>query len=119
MGTTQPIPAAVLDLLKARWKPDSTRFENVWEDERRRSDPSFYIYYDRPHADGIQTFTPSEIRQLVQANVLDRLVKQNATSMAVNEHAEHALSDFCGEVYAAWAKFQDRLEAISTARAGA
>ena len=36
-------------------------------------------------------------------------------SIVINEHSRHAMSNFCEEVYDAWAKYLDRLKQIECA----
>lgn len=108
--TTKAIPASVLALLKHQWKeadPRYSAFDSVFtdaNDRTRQSDPSYY--HIRPgeeiEHDG-DVFTHVEATELVKEGVFSCLAKvqQDGGSVTINEHAQHALTDFCSEVYSA------------------
>lgn len=67
-----------------------------------------------PHKAG---FTHAEIAVLSRAGILDGLCRVSDQSISLNEHASHALADFCRETYEAWGRCQERLSAARTALA--
>jgi hypothetical protein len=60
---------------------------------------------------------------LMKEGVLRGFARQDRDgAIAINENAMHALQEFCHHTYAAWAKFQSKLETVERlhkSRAGA
>ncbi len=112
------IPASVLALLKHQWvKPDgysahAAVFERYPD---RRSRPAYYVYRKGTDFNGWGNVTHAEAVWLVRDNVFPGLMLDDGRGISVNEHAQHALDDFCRDVYGAWAKFQARLLEIQIA----
>jgi hypothetical protein len=110
MSMLKPIPRGLLSALAELWKEPKGHcaFEAAFEG-CRRNDPSYYLH----RADGsdhrVSDFTYDEIADLSRAGILDGLHEDHGTGIAVNEHAEHALADFCRETYEAWRRCQERL----------
>lgn len=115
--TDKAIPASVLAVLKHRWKdadPRCSSFEFVFndkDDRRRRSDPSYYhIRPGKKVETDFDVLTHDEAAQLVKDGAFGSLAKmQDGGGVVINEHAQHALTDFCSEVYSAWSKYQRRI----------
>lgn len=106
-----PIPKSVLALLAERWKTDyTTSFESVFYSYPvRRVDPSFYFFREESPDQDVNGLTQSEVEKLVSDGVFGGEAIPNSGFIAVNEHAQHALLDFCQEVYSGWDKYQRRL----------
>lgn len=106
------IPKALLDLMLHEWKREKTysAFESNFEADRIQ-DPSFYAHLK----DGSESFasplTIEDVEALINSGVLDGLHIDHKTSIAVNEHAEHAITDFASDVYKSWDRLQARLTA--------
>lgn len=123
--TMKPIPKSLLNLLADVWKPateaNGRAFDQVFEQQDRRRDPSFYFNYEgsRKGFDAYLSFKESAalIRDGVFCPPLAALY--TATSgerqTSTNEHAQHAVIDFCEEVYAAWQTLQNRLDQVAQA----
>jgi hypothetical protein len=62
---------------------------------------------DRSPRNGL---TWSEARALIDDGVIANDWVGTRAAIAITEHEQHALCDFCSEVYAAWERFQTRLE---------
>jgi hypothetical protein len=74
---------------------------------RRQIDPSYCnILPDGPEWFGI---SHPEAQALLRDAVFDGVAEDQGNCITINEHAVHALDDFWCEVYAAWAKYLDRL----------
>ncbi|MES0125893.1 hypothetical protein NKL05_27895 [Mesorhizobium sp. C420B] len=106
---TDAIPTPILDMLKEEWRKadDSPAFDYPFQ--RRANDPSFYAYRrDDPKHDnnGVRT---EEVSKLAKLPMFDGLIRETKEGFSFNEHAQHALTDFCSEVYTAWAKCAERL----------
>lgn len=107
---TQPIPAAVLRLLVQAWQRTNgvSEFEAGFSVAR----PSNERYVHAAKSDNPESaFTFAEVEDLHASGIFDGLSHGTECLVAVNVHAEHALADFCSEVYEAWDRLQDRLEA--------
>lgn len=107
---SQPIPPAILQLLQQAWQ----RTGGVSEFEQGFAEPaSALACYEHSGAGACpdSAFTDHEIGELLDAGVFAGLTRDTQQSRAVNIHAEHALADFCAEVYDAWDRLQGRLEA--------
>lgn len=112
------IPNSVLNVLKAVWKRSEgySSFESVFNSERdeRRRKPSYYSISKGKEIEyeNWDVLTHKEAVELVRDNVFDALAIENAEDVVINEHAQHAFTDFCSEVYDSWHKFRNRLDQI-------
>lgn len=107
---TQPIPVQVLQLLKQAWQRPNGVSEFEAGFTATKPSAERYVHVDqRDNPDS--AFRHDEIDDLVASGVFEGLVTAIGGGVAVNVHAEHALADFCSEVYEAWDRLQDRLEA--------
>jgi len=109
---TDAIPAPILEMLKEQWRQsdDSSAFDYPFE--KRPADPSFYAYRRedlKQDNNGVRT---EEVAELAKLPFFEGLIQQTPNGFTFNEHAQHALMDFCSEVYFAWAKFNQRLERV-------
>lgn len=121
--TQKAIPASVLAILKHCWKeadPNYSSFDAVFNgraDKGRRDDPSYY--HIRPGAKReteFDVFDHTEAVRLVHEEVFGTMAEvQDGGRVVVNEHVQHALTDFCGEVYSAWEKYLRRIEQVENA----
>lgn len=115
---TKPvIPAAVLALLKQRWQPTQegfSVFDNVWEGRDRKEYPSWYFY--REGSDGAGCLSFEEAKGLLAVPELAPMLKGQKDTVSVNEHLDHAISDFCSQVYDAFDAFLERAEQIKKAQ---
>jgi hypothetical protein len=101
------IPRSVLNLLGVRWRPTVGGFDE--HRCERRAHPSRYIH--RPERSApLNGLRHSEVRALVADRVLTNDWRGNGDAIAINEHEQHALCDFCSEVYDAWDRLQTRIE---------
>ena len=112
-----PIPAAVLAVLKHKWivQAGDTAHQAVFESrgEQRQCDPSIYHYTAARTTRTPNRYTYSEIKALCDASVFGSLSNASRDGrVAVNEHMQHALEDFCRETYEAWARFEGRRQDI-------
>jgi hypothetical protein len=86
----------------------------------RARDPSFY-FASEGEPSAIDTLRFEEVTELLRDGVLSpataavRRRPSGARYTATNEHAQHAIYDFCEAVYAAWDQLQQRLKAIEQA----
>lgn len=119
----EKIPASVLAVLKHKWVVTEgySAFDSVFndrEDEERRRDPSYYHIRTGKKIDfAFDQFTHAEAKSLVMEGVFGALAVSRDGGVVINEHAQHALTDFCSEVYAAWGKYQRRLAEVEKAGA--
>lgn len=120
--TNGPIPSAVLELLRQRWKPTEegySSFESQWNErensKERQSRPSFYIYQKSTgdSANGFQALKLAEVKALAKLDAFAPMILEKSESYAVNEHLEHAIADFCSQVYDAFDQLQQRAEEIA------
>ena len=119
----EPIPESVQVLLRNTWKhPDSlgfsvfrSNFEGKENAERRR-DPSYYhIRLAEPDEPGIASISGKEALDLHAERVYGALSTSQNTTVSVNEHAHHALLEFCEQVSKAWSDYRDRVAAVEAA----
>ncbi len=112
--TDKPIPPSVLALLNETWKdadPRNSAFELVFGPENKRGrirHPSYY-FIRRHHEHRPYALRYDEAASLCASGALGSAAKATDGIVVINEHAQHALFDFCSEVYAAWGKYQKRL----------
>ena len=107
------IPRSLIDLLGQRWQAPSSYssfHSNFSDNDRdRQARPSRYIH--RPDTSRyVNGLKHAEVRALVADGVLTNDWRGHGDAIAINEHQQHALCDFCSEVYDAWDKFQARAE---------
>ena len=112
---SQPIPEALLQLLSQAWQ----RTGGVSEFEQGLACAASQ-HREYSHADTEENansaFSYREIESLRAAGLLDGLARGPSGALTVgvqlvDVHAEHAIADFCAEVYDAWDRLQRRLEA--------
>jgi hypothetical protein len=116
----EAIPASVLAVLKHRWKgadPHYSSFESVFNDKDnkgRRSDPSYYhISAGKKVETNFDVLSHTEAVKLVREGAFGSLAKvQDNNAVTINEHAQHAMTDFFSEVYSAWEKYQRRIAEV-------
>jgi hypothetical protein len=114
------IPTSVLRLLKHQWKPgdSDSSFDSVFndaQDKKRRKRPSYYhIRQGRKIENEFDVFTYEEACQLVREGSFGPLAVLRDENVTINEHAQHAMADFCSEVYSAWAKYKHRISEVET-----
>ncbi len=70
----------------------------------------------RPLAGGTLAFGATQV--LSNCSAFAGLKKEQFGFVQVNEFPEYAVSEFCGEVYAAWDKLQARLEVVRNWKPG-
>src|SRR5271165_3329564 len=114
---SKPIPISVLEVLKHEWRAADqaySSFDGVFndkDDRGRRTNPSYYhIGVGKKVETNFDVFSHAEASNLVKDGAFASLAKvQDDKSVTINEHAQHAMTDFCSEVYSAWQKYQRRL----------
>jgi hypothetical protein len=121
----KPIPKSLLSLLSEPWQPAAgitgSAFQAVFDETDRRRDPSFYFAYEASRSDGADMLHFAEVVALLRDKVLtaDMATVANPVSgprqTVTNEHAQHAIIDFCEATYAAWETLQRRLDQIASA----
>jgi hypothetical protein len=113
------IPPAILKMLgENEWIPTEghSLFEQVWGDgaddyhRERQRDPAFYYFLKRDLADDNNGVSGKEVEALSSLALFKGLIDAQPEHFAFNEHAQHALTDFCSEVYDAYRKLQARLQ---------
>ena len=116
MKDFKAIPPSVLQVLGEQWKPADAQsvFERILNEyPDRRSDPSFYhIHTGQEIESDFDEYTHAEVVQLVDEGAFGALAISRPKAVSINEHAKHALSEFCREVYAAWEKYKSRIAEI-------
>lgn len=113
MSERQEIPDGVAKLLRHPWSSADGRsaFEVVREIAKERwRDPSFY--FSRKDHGPANALDYEDMAGLVAVPELSGLVGDRGDHCVMNEHAEHALSDFCSAVYDEWEKCRSRLAEI-------
>jgi hypothetical protein len=130
------IPPSVLALLRHRWRTNDdgySAFDSVFHgvhdhgDERsidaaaeakrqehqrqRQMDPSYYNF--AAYMDGVDPdhpFASAEAIALMRDAVFERVAEDWGDGrVMINEHAVHAMQDFCSAVYTEWVKCLDRI----------
>ena len=116
-----PIPDSVLAVAGQAWVDpwSGGQFEDVFDGEsrqarERRLDPSWYVDYGEGHRDdnGAVMFSNAEMTTIFKSGALRGFAGKDGSTLLVNEHAMHALEDFCRETSRAWRKFNARLDRI-------
>lgn len=74
---------------------------------RRQSDPSFYYYRVGAVVEdpARQSMSHKEAAALLRDRVYGSAAADVRDCIAVNEHAQHALEDFCRSTYGAWVTY--------------
>ena len=115
------IPKSVLALLRHPWKddePDYSAFESVFiglADEgsqyrrQRQIDPSYYFISQSGAPVHVADVTYAEADALHREQAFGDFSRNTGGHVTVNEHAMHALNDFCRAVYVAWRTYRERL----------
>lgn len=111
MNRPDHIPPSVRELLRHEWQHDAkySAFETSARRGDRLDDPSYYHFRPSDQADGIGAFSYQEVVKLAE----DGFAKADDKHATMNEHIAHALSDFLGEVSAAWKKCKQRIDDVS------
>jgi hypothetical protein len=95
----QPIPAVLPSMLETPWEPSNHSacdlVFNDREDTGRRTNPSHYIHRADEGKEHNNGMTYAEAKGLVKSGALGRLIKDHGTHISINEHAQHAICDFC------------------------
>jgi hypothetical protein len=113
------IPPAILKMLgdnECRPTEGHSLFDQVWGDEanghhrERQRDPSFSYFLKRDLAENNNGVSGKEVEALSGLAMFKGLIDAQPEHFAFNEHAQHALTDFCSEVYDAYRKLQERLQ---------
>lgn len=63
----------------------------------------------RPLQHALPSLVSKNAKLLARDDLLGGLMVKCPETNVINEHAHHALADFCSAVYGAWAKFGERL----------
>lgn len=115
------LPAAVAKLLPQLlpWRAndigDRSMFEWVRETCPKRW-PFGKWYGHSPEFQIDDGLTCAEVTALHEAGVFGPHSRATQSGCAVHEHAEHAFSDFLGDVTKAWEKYQSRLAELPPPR---
>ena len=121
---SKTIPNSVLDVLKNEWQaadPAYSAFDQVFNDktdkQSRKAHPSYYYIREGKEVEtNLDVLSHAEALKLVNDGAFASLAKvQDDKSVTINEHAQHAMIDFCSEVYSAWHRYQRRLVQIQAA----
>lgn len=115
---TETIPPSVLTLLRQKWvEPDGyvafDIFDHPMQPDRQR-DPSYYFIHRGLRSD-VAPLTHPEAVALVREGVFGSTAVDDGDCVVINEHSQHALEDFCRDVYAAWNLYQSRLRRVRAA----
>ena len=108
---SRAIPQALLDLLSHAWQRTGGFSEFEQSFEARRVPWERYEHVAGETNLG-SAFTSEEIDGLAESGVLNGLAHSRDGGVQVITHAEHAVADFCAEVYEAWDRLTARLEMI-------
>lgn len=113
------ISAAVLNVLKTPWRPETFSLftENFTEECRdRRTQPSYYFHRTKGNlSEDVCGLRAGDVLGLHKEGEFGSLSKRDGDTVVLNEHAQHAFIDFCTETYAAWHRYQERLVEIEKA----
>lgn len=102
-------------MLEQQWRtPDGYySFEAVWSNGNdRQRYPSFYHYYNRSMDEDNNGLRGKEVEQLADLPQFAGLIFHNSNGLGINEHAQHALVEFCEKVYELYGELQTRLELV-------
>lgn len=112
MTTTNKIPPVILKILANEWCPLKGYSSFDMTMKMRPHDPSYYCFYKNSPYEINYSFTNKEAILLTELPMLEGLIFEYEKHIALNEHAQHALSDFCSEVYDCYRKLQKRIKSI-------
>lgn len=114
------IPGSVIALLKHQWQTSNgySAFE-ANADHGRLRDPSFYAYRKDQDLDPEMDLSYQEVRRLARDDQFSQHITGNGDTLMINEHVQHALADFCRDVYDAWSKCTARIDKVPTRKPGA
>jgi len=118
------IPPAILKMLADnQWRPTEgySAFDSVWNTDpdfpelaehtkERQRDPSFYHFRRDNLAEDNNGVSGKEVEALSALDMFEGLIGAYPDGFSFNEHAQHALADFCCEVYDAYRKLKERLQ---------
>jgi hypothetical protein len=111
----QRIPVSVLALLKDPWVTSKmSAFEGTFQpngSERERIYEPAHYFVHHEHI-GANDVTYAEASRLLAENVFGSMAVRDGETIIINEHAKHALDDFCRATAAAWAVYRERLALI-------
>lgn len=105
------IPKGVRELLRHKWRMPGNA--SIFDDNAhgaRLADPSYY--FARPGGDPPHALDYEDVQGLIAEPMFEGLARQGNGVTSMNEHAEHALIEFCEAVYEAWVKCEKRLESL-------
>lgn len=109
---TDTMPKPILAMLEEVWKETDGFSIYQHNRERKGKNASVYLYSkDEPDHDnnGVRTH---EVASMADLPAFNGLIKKNSKGFAFNEHAQHALTEFCSDVYEAWRKCSKRLDEV-------
>ena|SRR5438105_5059844 len=119
MPNSEPtaIPKSVMRLLESLewkdcdpWDGDLTGFMVGYFQGLHRE---HLITSDHGAAPSRPSLSHAEAVDLMKEGVLRGFARQDQDgAIAINENAMHALQEFCHQTYAAWARFQGKLETV-------
>lgn len=103
------IPDSVLALLRVHWRQGGSVFESVPRGPDNRTSRGTYFIRKGFKPNQVVPLTWDETRKLIADRVLAETIRSKGV-IGFDKYHALALYDFCGEVYAAWDKFQSRLK---------
>ena len=113
MPSLPTIPESVRNLLGHRWREGDNTFERVFRADPDRQPSDYYIRTGQMVETDADTLSHAEVKALVEEGVFGNLAAIHPQGVLINKHAQHALTDFLGEVYGAWRTYQERLAKIA------
>lgn len=111
LASSRAIPQALLDLLSHAWQRTGG-FSEFEQSYGMRSRPLERYGHEAGVTNLDSAFTTEEVEGLVEAGMLDGVAERRNGSYRVITHAEHAVADFCSEVYEAFDRLTARMETI-------
>jgi hypothetical protein len=115
MPSPPTIPKSVRNLLGYRWREGDNTFERVFRSDPDRQPSNYHIRTGQMVETDADTLSHAEVKALVEEGVFGHLAAVHPRGVSINKHAQHALTDFLGEVYGAWRIYQERLAEIARA----
>jgi len=118
----KPIPASVRDLLQHRWDQGGWKAHTIFlnADDDRKQRPS--NYFIQPGDKAMQNgpmfgppFSYKDAEKLIEDGVFGSTAGVGTKNIWINEHSQHAFTDFMCEVYKAWTDYQQKLQDIVSA----
>jgi hypothetical protein len=113
MPSPPTIPESVRNLLGYRWREGDNTFEKMFRADPDRQPSNYYIRTGQMVETNTDTLSHAEVKALVEEGVFGSLAAIHPQGVLINKHAQHALTDFLGEVYGAWRTYQERLAEIA------